>query len=71
MAERITHVELQARGKKQTFEINHAERILRMTNNGGWQLPVGSAFEFSLKNGIKQRENKRTGKKPNKKANNI
>ncbi len=25
----------------ESFEVCHAERLLRMRNNGGWQLPLG------------------------------
>jgi hypothetical protein len=48
----------------QEFEINHAERLLRMPNNGGWVLPKDSPYIFSTKNGIGFRPNKKedTGK---------
>jgi hypothetical protein len=39
------------------YEINHAERILRMPNNGGWQLPKNSKFKFDFNNGIGYRDN--------------
>lgn len=41
------------------FEINHAERILRMPNNGGWQLPEDSEYKFDFNNGIGYRKNKK------------
>lgn len=44
------------------FEITHAERLLRLPNNGGWKLPEESEFKFDKENGI--------GYKRNKKANN-
>lgn len=52
-------------GTTQEFEINHAERLLRMPNNGGWVLPKDSSYTFSLKNGIGFRQDKKedTGKK--------
>lgn len=34
------------------FEINHAERLLRMPNNGGWTLPENPTFKFDQQNGI-------------------
>lgn len=37
----------------QMLDIDHAERLLRMPNNGGWTLPENSNFEFDLANGIK------------------
>lgn len=40
------------------YEINHAERILRMPNNGGWQLPEDSEHTFDFNDGIGNRENK-------------
>lgn len=49
----------------QEFEINHAERLLRMPNNGGWVLPKDSPYTFSSKHGIGIRQDKKedTGKK--------
>lgn len=35
-----------------SYTVNHAERILRMPNNGGWKLPSDSKFNFDEKNGI-------------------
>ena len=35
-----------ALGERQ-FEVSHAERLLAMPNNGGWQLPDGSEYEFA------------------------
>lgn len=46
-------------GATEQFEINHAERLLRMPNNGGWYLPEDSAYKFDFKNGIGVRENKK------------
>ena len=40
------------------FEIAHAERILKMPNNGGWKLPKDSKFTFDNENGIRFIENK-------------
>lgn len=41
----------------QEFEFSHAERLLGMNRNGGWQLPKDSKYEF--KNGsLNRRENK-------------
>lgn len=42
------------------FEITHAERLLRMPNNGGWKLPENSDFKFDKDNGIEYRRNKKT-----------
>lgn len=47
-----------AHNLKQEFEIEHAEKILRMQNNGGWQLPENSEFIFDLNNGIGLKQNK-------------
>lgn len=41
------------------FEIAHAERLLKMQNNGGWRLPKNSKFEFSKENGIGYKRNKK------------
>ena len=46
-------------GTKKEFEIDHAERILRMQKSG-WQLPKESEFEY--KDGTISRRNKEKGK---------
>lgn len=48
-----------AEGTKREFEIDHAERILRMQKSG-WQLPKDSEFEF--KDGTISRRGKEKGK---------
>ena len=44
----------------QVFGVDHAERLLRMPNNGGWQLPEDSEFEFDMSDGIKRKQHKGT-----------
>lgn len=41
---------------QRTFEFSHAERLLKMRNNGGWVLPQDSKFEMT-ENGLKYRTN--------------
>lgn len=45
-------------GTTREFEVSHAERLLRMHNNGGWQLPKNSKFEFDKENGIRYKTDK-------------
>lgn len=40
-------------------EITHAERLLRMPNNGGWRLPDNSDYKFDKDNGIGYKRNKK------------
>lgn len=40
------------------FEISHAERLLGMPNNGGWQLPENSEYIFDLNDGLKRKQPK-------------
>jgi hypothetical protein len=58
MNAKTTTVTLVANGVTQDFEFAHAERILRMPNNGGWKLPEDSKFEF-IDNGLQRRGNKK------------
>lgn len=44
-----------ASGAQREFEINHAERILRAPENGGWKLPDNSPYQFDYYNGITKR----------------
>lgn len=46
-----------ASGTQREFEINHAERILRAPENGGWKLPDNSPYQFDYYNGITKRTN--------------
>ena len=46
-------------GAIREFEIDHAERILKIPNSG-WQLPKDSEFEY--KDGTINRKDKRKGK---------
>ena len=46
-------------GAKQEFDIDHAERILRMRHSG-WVLPKDSDYEY--KDGIISRRDKKKGK---------
>lgn len=49
-----------ALGMEATFEVEHAERLLRLNNNGGWQLPADSEFVF--KDDIISKRDKGKGK---------
>ena len=59
--DKTTKVLLECKTLKTTreFEVTHAERLLMMQNNGGWQLPENSKFEFSKENGLRYKKNKK------------
>ena len=46
MNAKTTTVTLVANDVARDFELSHAERLLRMPNNGGWHLPDNSKYEF-------------------------
>ena len=46
MNAKTTTVTLVANDVARDFELSHAERLLRLPNNGGWHLPEDSKFEF-------------------------
>ena len=54
---KVTKVVLECEklGMKKEFDVDHAERLLLMNNNGGWKLPDDSNFEFDKENGIRYR----------------
>lgn len=60
--DRVTKVILEANGQQESFDIAHAERLLKMPNNGGWHLPHNSPFKMT-KDGITVRENSGGSKK--------
>lgn len=42
---RISKIELVSGNKKQSFKIEHAERLLGMANNGGWKI-ANDKYQF-------------------------
>ena len=66
MQERIKKVVLEAGEVRREFEITHAEKLLRMPNNGGWHFPQDSDFEITEQNGVELRRNKESNKKSEK-----
>ena len=68
--ERTNRVVLQVGDKRQEFEINHAERILRMPNNGGWHLPEDSNYQMDEVNGLTSKRHKGKDKKSEEEPNN-
>lgn len=58
MNAKTTIVTLIANGVTRDFEMSHAERLLRMPNNGGWHLPENSKFEF-VNNGLQRRQDRK------------
>jgi hypothetical protein len=67
---RTNRVVLQVGDKTQEFEINHAERILRMPDNGGWHLPEDSNYLMDEVNGLTSKRNKGKDKKSGEEPNN-
>lgn len=59
MNAKTTTVTLAANGVTREFEFSHAERLLRMRNNGGWKLTEKSKFEFSVDYGLRRCEDKK------------
>lgn len=58
MNAKTTTVTLVANGVTREFEFSHAERLLRMPNNGGWELTENSKFEF-VDNGLRRRKDQK------------
>lgn len=52
-------LECKALNTTREFEVTHAERLLKMQNNGGWQLPENTNFEFDKENGLRYKRNKK------------
>jgi len=56
MPTKVTTVRLRAGEIEREFEVGHAERLLRMPNNGGWQI-ADDKVELT-ENGFKSRKHK-------------
>lgn len=52
-------LEVSAHNMSKEFSVTHAEKLLRIKNNGGWALPKNSKYIFDLKNGITIKPNKK------------
>lgn len=47
MGARISSVRLQVGDRIETFGLEHAERLLRMPNNGGWHIADNEKVELT------------------------
>lgn len=54
---RITKIKLEANGRVEEFTPDHAERLLRMPNNGGWKIAKGEKIILT-ENGFKPTKDK-------------
>ncbi len=52
-------LECEALATTREFEFSHAERLLKMRNNGGWKLPEKSKFQFDSENGLRYKQDKK------------
>lgn len=43
---RIDKIELACKNQVREFDLKHAERLLNMENNGGWEIPEDSKFKL-------------------------
>ena len=57
MATKVNTIRLQVGERIEAFEVEHAERILRMRNNGGWHIADDEKVELT-KNGLRLRKDK-------------
>ena len=46
------------------FAPEHAEKLLRKPNNGGWELPKDSVYSYTKKDGLTIKPNKGNSQKP-------
>ncbi len=58
----VGKTDLKSSGRSQSFLWLHAERILKMPNNGGWQLPTDSKLEIHPEHGLRTKQSKRADK---------
>ena len=61
MSAKVTMVRLVADGRTESFELGHAENIMRLPNSR-WKVAEGEKVEWT-ENGFKPRENKERGSK--------
>lgn len=62
MGAKVTTIRLQAGSRIEAFDAEHAERLLRMPNNGGWHIAEDEKVELT-ENGFRLKEHtKRTDK---------
>lgn len=47
METKVSTIRLQAGSRVEAFGVEHAERLLRMPNNGGWHIAEGENIELT------------------------
>jgi len=57
MGSKVTTIRLQVGSRIEAFEAEHAERLLRMSNNGGWHIADDEKVELT-QNGFRPRKSK-------------
>ncbi len=58
MGAKVSTIRLQVGSRIETFGMEHAERLLRMPNNGGWRIADGENKELT-KNGFRTKRNRK------------
>lgn len=58
MGAKVTTIRLQVGSRVEAFEAEHAERLLRMPNNGGWHIADDENKELT-ENGFRTIKNKK------------
>lgn len=58
MAAKITSVRLQVRDEVREFEVEHAERLLRLPDNGGWHIADDEKVELT-ENGFRPKKDRK------------
>lgn len=58
MGSKVTTIRLQVGSRIEAFEAEHAERLLRMPNNGGWHIADDENKELT-ENGFRTIKNKK------------
>jgi hypothetical protein len=58
MASKITSVRLQVGDRIETFEVEHAERLLRYPDNGGWRIADDEKVELT-ENGFRPKKDRK------------
>jgi hypothetical protein len=52
---KVTMIELEANGGRQTFPVESADKLLAMKFNGGWKLPEDSEWSWTPEKGFEKK----------------
>ena len=68
---KVTEIELIVEDYRRSFPVEQADELLRIRNNGGWNLPEDSEWTWTPEKGFEKKAAGKTAKKPTESASTV